>query len=69
VADQAAQAVHGRRALTVTLIAVSGAPGTGKATIAAALGAGRDRTGSHGDPFGSKLTKVAAMIELMREYY
>jgi adenylylsulfate kinase-like enzyme len=39
VADQAAQALHDRRALTVTLIVVSGAPGTGKSTIAAALGA------------------------------
>ena len=39
MADQAAQAVHDRRALTVTLIVVSGAPGTGKSTIAAALGA------------------------------
>lgn len=39
MADQAAQAVHGRRALTVTLIVVSGAPGTGKSTIAAELGA------------------------------
>ena len=29
MADQAAQALHGRRALTVTLIVVSGAPGTG----------------------------------------
>ena len=39
MADQAAQALHDRRALTVTLIVVSGAPGTGKSTIAAALGA------------------------------
>lgn len=39
MADQAAQAVHAHRALTVTLIVVSGAPGTGKSTIAAALGA------------------------------
>ena len=39
MADQAAQALHGRRALTVTLIVLSGAPGTGKSTIAAALGA------------------------------
>jgi predicted kinase len=39
VADQAAQALHDRRTLTVTLIVVSGAPGTGKSTIAAALGA------------------------------
>jgi len=39
VADPAAQAVLGRRALTVTLIVVSGAPGTGKSTTAAALGA------------------------------
>jgi predicted ATPase len=38
VADQAAQAVRDRRALSVTLIVVSGAPGTGKSTIAAALG-------------------------------
>ena len=39
MADQAAQAVHGRPALTVALIVVSGAPGTGKSTVAAALGA------------------------------
>ena len=39
MADQAAQALHGHRALTVALIVVSGAPGTGKSTIAAALGA------------------------------
>ena len=39
MADQAAQAVHDRRSLTVPLIVVSGAPGTGKSTIAAALGA------------------------------
>jgi adenylylsulfate kinase-like enzyme len=39
VADQAAQAVHDHRALTVPLIVVSGAPSTGKSTIAAALGA------------------------------
>jgi predicted kinase len=39
VADQAAQDVHDRRSLTVPLIVVSGAPGTGKFTIAAALGA------------------------------
>ena len=39
MADQAAQALHGRRALSVTLIVVSGAPATGKSTIAAALGA------------------------------
>ena len=37
MADPAAQALHDRRALTVTLIVVSGAPGTGKSTIAAAL--------------------------------
>jgi predicted kinase len=39
VADYAAQAVRDRRALSLTLIVVSGAPGTGKSTIAAALGA------------------------------
>ena len=39
MADQAAQALHDRRALSVRLIVVSGAPGTGKSTIAAALGA------------------------------
>jgi adenylylsulfate kinase-like enzyme len=39
VADQAAQAVHDRRAFSLTLIVVSGAVGTGKSTIAAALGA------------------------------
>jgi predicted kinase len=39
VADQAGQAIHDRRSLTVPLIVVSGAPGTGKSTIAAALGA------------------------------
>jgi len=39
VADQAAQTVRDRRALTLTLIVVSGAPGTGKSTIAVALGA------------------------------
>jgi predicted kinase len=39
VADQAAQAVRDHRALTVTLIVVSGAPGTGKSTVAAAFGA------------------------------
>ena len=39
MADQAAQALHDRRGLTVTLIVVSGAPATGKSTIAAALGA------------------------------
>ena len=39
VADQEAQAVRDRRALTLTLIVVSGAPGTGKSTIADALGA------------------------------
>jgi predicted kinase len=39
VADQAAQDVHDRCSLTVPLIVVSGAPGTGKSTIAAALGA------------------------------
>jgi len=39
VADQEAQAVRDRRPLTLTLIVVSGAPGTGKSTIAGALGA------------------------------
>ena len=39
MADQTAQAVRDRRALSLTLIVVSGAPGTGKSTIAAALGA------------------------------
>ena len=39
MADQAAQTLHDRRALTVTLIVVSGAPSTGKSTTAAALGA------------------------------
>jgi predicted kinase len=39
VADQEAQAVRDRRTLTLTLIVVSGAPGTGKSTIANALGA------------------------------
>ena len=39
MADQAAQAVCDHRALTLTLIVVSGAPGTGKSTIAGALGA------------------------------
>ena len=39
MADQAAQAVRDRRTLTLTLIVVSGAPGTGKSTIAVALGA------------------------------
>jgi hypothetical protein len=39
VADQAAQAVHGRRALTVTLIVVSGAPGTGSLYLQNAAGA------------------------------
>ena len=39
MADQAAQGVHDRCSLIVPLIVVSGAPGTGKSTIAAALGA------------------------------
>ena len=39
MADQEAQAVRDHRALTLTLIVVSGAPGTGKSTIADALGA------------------------------
>ena len=39
MADQEAQAVRDRRPLTLTLIVVSGAPGTGKSTIAGALGA------------------------------
>jgi len=39
VADQEAQAVRDRTALSLTLIVVSGAPGTGKSTIARALGA------------------------------
>jgi MoxR-like ATPase len=39
VADQEAQAVRDRAALSLTLIVVSGAPGTGKSTIARALGA------------------------------
>ena len=38
MADQEAQAVRDHRALTLTLIVVSGAPGTGKSTIAGALG-------------------------------
>ena len=40
MADQAAQAVRDRGALTLTLIVVSGAPGTGKSTIARELGFG-----------------------------
>jgi predicted kinase len=39
VADPEAQAVRDRAALSLTLIVVSGAPGTGKSTIARALGA------------------------------
>jgi predicted kinase len=40
VADQAAEAVRDRRAEALTLIVVSGAPGTGKSTIARAVGDG-----------------------------
>jgi predicted kinase len=40
VADQAAEAVRDRRAEALTLIVVSGAPGTGKSTIAGAVGDG-----------------------------
>jgi predicted kinase len=40
VADQAAQAVRDRGGLTLTLILVSGAPGTGKSTVARELGSG-----------------------------
>jgi len=39
VADQEAQVIRDRAALSLTLIVVSGAPGTGKSTIARALGA------------------------------
>ena len=39
MADQEAQAVRDRATLSLTLIVVSGAPGTGKSTIARALGA------------------------------
>ncbi len=39
MADEEAVSVRDRRALTLTLIVVSGAPGTGKSTIARALGA------------------------------
>jgi predicted kinase len=39
VADEAAQAVRDPRPLTLSLVVVSGAPGTGKSTIAVALGA------------------------------
>jgi predicted kinase len=40
VADQAAQAVRDRGGLTLSLIVVSGAPGTGKSTVARELGSG-----------------------------
>ena len=40
MADQAAEAVRDRRAEALTLIVVSGAPGTGKSTIARAVGDG-----------------------------
>lgn len=39
MADQAAPAVRDHRPLSVPLIVVSGAPGTGKSTVATALGA------------------------------
>jgi predicted kinase len=39
VADEEAPAVRDRRALSLTLIVVSGAPGTGKSTIAGVIGA------------------------------
>ncbi len=38
MADEEVRAVCDHRALTLTLIVVSGAPGTGKSTIAGALG-------------------------------
>jgi predicted kinase len=40
VADQAAEAVRDRGAEALTLVVVSGAPGTGKSTIARAVGDG-----------------------------
>ena len=50
MADQAAQAVHDHRALTVTLIAVNtGAPGRGQ-------------EGSHGGPFGSKFVGMPTRL-------
>ena len=67
MADQAAQALHDRCALTVTLIVVSGAPGTGKSTIAAALGAGprRDRAvGEFADATESAVTAVRSALSL-----
>ena len=39
MADEEAPAVRDRRALSLTLIVVSGAPGTGKSTIAGVIGA------------------------------
>ena len=61
MADQAAQALHDRRALTVTLIVVSGAPGTGKSTIAAALGAARRFPVLSLDPIKEALADVLGL--------
>ena len=68
MADQAAQDVHDRRSLTVPLIVVSGAPGTGKSTIAAALGAALRFPVLSLDPGLRWLCTELAMIKLIREY-
>jgi predicted kinase len=61
VADQAAQAVRDRGALTLTLIVVSGAPGTGKSTIARELGFGLQFCVLSLDPIKEALADVLGL--------
>jgi hypothetical protein len=61
VADQAAQAVRARGALTLTLIVVSGAPGTGKSTIARELGFGLQFCVLSLDPIKEALADVLGL--------
>jgi len=64
VADQAAQAARARRALRLTLIVVSGAPGTGKSTTAAALGAALRFPVLSLDPIKEALAEFAGATEV-----
>lgn len=62
MADQAAEAVRDRGATGLTLVVVSGAPGTGKSTIARELGAALRRRVLSLDPIKEALADVRTAI-------
>ena len=64
MADQAAEAVRDRGATGLTLVVVSGAPGTGKSTIARELGSALRRCVLSLDPIKEALAAAVTPLGL-----